>query len=352
MIFFVCAIHQISKKPDTQLIIDDESSIQKAIIAIKKSPKYQEIQKFEHTNPIKAQEVALNLLSDIQSSDAICYINTFKEHSQMCQILANDIDGSSPQTAIAKRTMALRFEECFINQTQRYIDQYPWNIPDDLKPSNMKDSVYNIYNKIQDYVTDLCFFSNQAAYNQDLSDQMSSLLSAIIKSSEAINDTQEGMDNLTRTLAKSIEEIFYAIQESSKNIIKFTNRFQSLVSQLNKVIEFQKWAEMQMHNFHFYVVVVLSAIGVGVLDGSITVIIILMTVVEWIGEWAASKKWNGWNGSHYQTWFRIIFVLICAVWSLFQFYFKVSSTYRNYKHGFSKRKYKSINPTQKKIHFM
>ena len=260
---------------------------------------------------LSLQNISSKLLELDDNWQAQCYRNAYNNNKMLCNAILDDPNATEYSQA-AKRIMTLRFEECFINQTnyKNYINDYPWSTDDASKTKQMNDHLYIIYNYIQKYVNDLCYFSYQITYNQEITRRIINISKAIQESQESLNKTSIDLNNFYSCLNETIKELVFISNESSKNSKIFFKSFEEFTSNFTEIGKIMESTKNQISDLNFFLCVVLAAIFFGFTESKITLGILLLMLLEFYIEYLIKKKWRNSFLNVYQSYFRLLFVLI------------------------------------------
>lgn len=310
----------------TELAELEASRIVKGIKAGKNIKELVDFESLKNNYP-KSLEF-INIIENIGSPQIDCYSRVLQELQYNCDAMVED----------QKRTLALRFTQCYFNISNR-AEAYPFDAPEYEQISRMSSNTYNVYTTLKIHITNLCYFARDTLLNSITSEQLLYLFDCVISSTKSIQTYTKDFDETSAQLQVTVTDINQKLVKGKESLDKILYYIQQFQDNLGEITQFLEKTNSTLRSLSLYIIVLLCTFTIAYYLPETLFIVLILTGILYFGDKKLATKYDWWNqDSKIRKGCQVAYLALCA---LYPAYIVVTSI-MNIVNSFRKPKHRKM----------
>ena len=251
---------------------------------------------------------------------------TFPQNECMGEVIRSISYNCDELDEEQQKTLALRFTQCYFNLTNRR-NEFPYDIPEERQITEMKKSTYNIFKILKMHVTNLCYFAKVSAFNSFNAESIINLFDAVIKSTEAMKQTDKEINVQRDVLVKYITEIKEKLSKGNTSLVLLNSSLSTFHQRIGPMIKEGKKVVQNFKKFQFYIIILLSTCVVIHYLPEVLIIILPLTALIFIIDRKLTKNYGDeWENSLWKKIGKTLYLTLCMSYPCYIFVINVMTT--------------------------
>ena len=232
------------------------------------------------------------IIQDSRPPRGSCYSKSLREINANCD----------PSNIEEREILTQEYVQCFISVSG-------WDFQD--------ESLYfYLKNMVSDAINNLCAFSQQVVFNEDISNQLNSSFASVIKAQDSVVSMIDSYVKTNALLNKTSDDVINGIQNNTKLVSEVEQQMNVFIDYLNYIQQFGISFFNFCRGFQFYSIVIGVLLFIGLIWPINLIPSVATALVIFFADYSLNKTIENWNELIYRYLMYAILGIISAIYPI------------------------------------